>query len=75
MENKWKSVDNPPKFVDDWWWPKSNPVLVYESTGIMRIATYEHVDEDFPPQWYNSGSDRHVLTQVIYWRPLPLPPI
>ena len=71
---EWMRVETPPEMKMSEWWPESEPVLVYEADGTMRVATYEQVDEDSAPCWYSADSERWTLGEVLYWMPLPEAP-
>lgn len=70
----WTSAETPPEMKKSEWWPESEPVLVCEADGTMRVATYEQVDDDSTPCWYSADSERWTLEKVTHWMPLPLPP-
>jgi len=72
----WTPVSDPPLLLeDDFYFKKSDPVLVYTSYGTMIVATLQQWEEDDVPVWYSSCSERESLSNSVkFWRPLPKPP-
>lgn len=73
MKTEWFVVGNPPAFEegDGLDWAASKRVLVVLGGGYITVGTYEQLDEDSPPKWYSSCSERWELKNVTHWTFLP----
>lgn len=66
----WTPISTPPPMtLNEMGWLSSPVVLVYCKNGRLRIATFEQIDSEDPPDWYSDCSERWCISdQVTHWR-------
>ncbi len=78
----WTSSTTPPPLSEDpadnyGAWIVSKPVLTIDKRGRMTVACYrkwEDEEDEYEPQWVESGRDAYTLDDITHWTPLPDPP-